>query len=73
MDSTAKLTLEVFAASGQLLSAPSAVLLEVLILLHCELSFQSNTVENYSRNGFTSLLFFFCDWLAMLFVFSFFF
>ena len=75
MNSTTKLALEVFAASGQLLlsftpkfAAPSAVLLEVLIMLRCKLSFQSNTVENYSRKGLTSLLCVFCDWLAMFFL-----
>lgn len=58
VDSTAKLALEVFAAAGQLLlsltpefAAPSVVPLEVLVMLHCKLSFPSNTVENYSGNG----------------------
>lgn len=72
MDSTAKLGLEFFAASGQLclfftpkFAVPSAVLLEMLIMLHCKLSFQSTVVENYFRKGLSSLLFAFCDWLAL--------
>jgi len=58
VDSTAKLALEVFVAAGQLLlsltpkfTAPSAVLLQVFVTLHCKLSCRSNTVENYSRKG----------------------
>lgn len=81
VDSTAKLPLEVFAAAGQLFlsftskfAAPSAMLLEVLVMLHCKLSFRSNMVEYYFKKGITSYVLGFFDWFATcLFVGLFFF